>query len=98
MISSYNSVMTIIIRKLHPGESSIYREVRLACMKNATENFGTTYEEESSNPKLKFETFIENGSEDDFMFGAFDDERLICITGFHRMDRQRTRHRGEVVQ
>jgi ribosomal protein S18 acetylase RimI-like enzyme len=32
------------------------------------------------------------------MFGAFDEERLIGITGFNRMARQRAMHRGEIVQ
>ena len=90
--------MPIIIRKLLPHESYIYREIRLSCMKNASDYFGSTYEEEVLNPKLKFETFIEIKSPDHFMFGAFDDETLIGITGFHRMERQRDRHRGEVVQ
>jgi len=70
----------------------------LACLQNAPEHFGSTYEEEALNPKLKFETFIENGSQDHFIFGAFDDEKLVGIVGFDRMDRQRARHRGEVVQ
>src|SRR5919198_2934930 len=90
--------MSIIIRKLQPHESVIYREVRLACLKNAPQSFGSTYEEEVLNSKLSFETFIENGSPDHVMFGAFDDGRLIGITGFNRMARQRTMHRGEVVQ
>jgi RimJ/RimL family protein N-acetyltransferase len=90
--------MPIIIRKLQPHESAIYRQIRLACLKSASDYFGSTYEEEASNPKLKFETFIENRSRDHFMFGAFDDGHLIGITGFKRMERQRDRHRGEVVQ
>lgn len=90
--------MPIIIRKLQPHESSIYREIRLSCMKNASDYFGSTYEEEILNPKLKFETFIENDSQTHFMFGAFERDKLIGITGFHRMERQRDRHRGEVVQ
>ncbi len=90
--------MQIIIRKLGPHESAIYREIRLACLKNASDYFGSTYEEEASNPRLKFENFIENGSPDNFMFGAFDHDRLIGITGFKRMERERDRHRGEVVQ
>jgi ribosomal protein S18 acetylase RimI-like enzyme len=32
------------------------------------------------------------------MFGAFDEERLIGITGFNRMARKRASHRGEIVQ
>lgn len=90
--------MSIIIRKLEPHESAIYREIRLDCLKNASDYFGSTYDEEASNPKLKFENFIENASPDNFMFGAFDGDRIIGITGFKRMERLRDRHRGEVVQ
>src|SRR5215211_1217143 len=90
--------MSIIIRKLEPHEAAIYREIRLACLKNSSGYFGSTYEEEASNPKLKFEMLIENESPDNFMFGAFDHDDLIGITGFTRMIRQRDRHRGEVVQ
>src|SRR5215207_8530511 len=75
--------MSIIIRKLQSHESSMYREVRLGCLKNASDYFGSTYEEEVSNPKFMFETFIENGSPDHVMFGAFTEERLIGITGFN---------------
>ena len=90
--------MQIIIRKLEPHESATYREIRLACLKNASAYFGSTYEEEAATPRLKFETFIENKSTDHFIFGAFDDDTLIGITGFKRMERERDRHRGEVVQ
>jgi RimJ/RimL family protein N-acetyltransferase len=90
--------MPIVIRKLQPHESKVYREIRLACLKNASAYFGSTYEEEILNPKLKFETFIENDSPDHFIFGAFDVEKLIGITGFTRMNRKRDRHRGELVQ
>lgn len=90
--------MSIIIRKLQPHESATYRAVRLACLKNTPEYFGSTYEEEILNPKFMFEAFIENGSPDHVMFGAFDEERLIGITGFNRMARQRAMHRGEIVQ
>jgi len=90
--------MSIIIRKLQPHESGSYREVRLACLKNVPQYFGSTYEEEILNPKFMFETFIENDSPDHVMFGAFEEEQLIGITGFNRMARQRAMHRGEIVQ
>ena len=90
--------MSIVIRNLRPHESAIYREVRLACLKNVPEFFGSTYEEEILNPKLMFETYIEREDPDHVMFGAFDDEQLIGITGFNRMARQRASHRGEIVQ
>jgi ribosomal protein S18 acetylase RimI-like enzyme len=90
--------MSIIIRKLQPHESAIYREVRLACLKNAPEYFGSTFEEEILDPKFMFETFIETDSPDHVMFGAFEEERLIGITAFNRMARLRAIHRGELVQ
>lgn len=90
--------MDIIIRKLQPHQSAIYREVLLACLKNAPEFFGTTYEEAALTPKFSFETYIETNSQDHVMFGAFDGEPLIGITGFNRIARKRASHRGEVVQ
>ena len=90
--------MDIIIRKLQPHESTIYRAVRLACLKNAPEFFGSTYEEEVLNPKFWFETYIEADSPDHVMFGAFANEQLIGITGLNRMARKRANHRGELVQ
>ena len=90
--------MSIIIRKLRLDESANYRLVRLACLKNVPQYFGSTYEEEVLNPKFMFETFIEEESPDHVMFGAFDRKRLIGITGFNRMARQRAMHRGELVQ
>ena len=90
--------MSIFLRRLQPHESAIYREIRLACLKNAPQNFGSTYEEEILNPKFMFETLIENSSPDHVMFGAFDGYQLIGITGFNRMARQRAMHRGEIVQ
>ena len=90
--------MPIIIRRLQPQESGVYREVRLTCLKNVPQYFGSTYEEEILNPKFMFETFIEEASPDHVMFGAFDQVRLIGITGFNRIPRQRAMHRGEIVQ
>lgn len=89
---------TIIVRKLQPHESPLYRSIRLTCLKNAPDCFGSTYEEESAMPKLKFESHIEKDADEQFMFGAFDEGKLIGIVGFDRVERQRTRHRGEVVQ
>src|SRR5690242_18505745 len=89
--------MPVNFRRLLPDESLIYREIRLACLKASPQHFGSTYEEESQIHKLKFETYIEEASPDHFMFGAFDGRDLIGLAGFDRMERQRARHRGEVV-
>ena len=70
----------------------------MAGLINAADRFGSTYEEESLLLKLKFETYLENNSQDHFMFGALDDGKLIGIAGFNRMERRRAMHRGEIVQ
>ena len=88
----------LLVRKLQPQESSLYRLIRLACLTNSPDQFGSTYAEEASTPVLKFETYIEQGSSSRFMFGAFDGGELIGIAGFDRKERQRDRHRGELVQ
>lgn len=94
----YNFHMTITIRKLHPDESALYRAIRLQCLKTEPDHFGSTFEEESSMPRLKFESWIEQEDSDHIMFGALDGEKLAGIVGFMRQERQRTRHRGDVVQ
>jgi ribosomal protein S18 acetylase RimI-like enzyme len=79
-------------------ESLLYRALRLACLEKEPVHFGSTFEEESKIVKLKYESFIEWKLEDHFMFGAFDEAHLIGIAGFDRLDRLRTRHRGDVEQ
>jgi len=90
--------MKIVYRKLGAEDARSYRRVRLESLKNFPDNFGSTYEEESRTPKLKFETLIEESSVDCFMLGAFCEDQLIGLSGFIRAERRKTRHRGEIVQ
>jgi len=90
--------MEIIYRRLGRGDEKSYRHLHLESLKSFPDFFGTRYEEQSKVEKLQFETAIETGSEDNFMFGAFAGAQLIGIAGFRRGDRQKTSHRGELVQ
>lgn len=90
--------MQVVYRRLVKGDEGAYRQAHLEALKTFPENFGTLHRDQERIPKLQFETFIETGSEDNFMFGAFADDRLVGIAGFKRGDRPKTRHRGEVVQ
>jgi RimJ/RimL family protein N-acetyltransferase len=89
--------MQIIYRKLKSNEAQVFRRIRLECLQNFPENFGTIYEDEVVKPKLYFEEIIEQDSADVFFFGAFIDNELIGIAGFVRGNRTKTRHRGEIV-
>ena len=90
--------MEITYRRLGPGDEKAYRHLHLESLKTFPDFFGTRYEEQAKVEKLQFETAIETGSEDNFMFGAFAGPQLIGISGFRRGDRPKTRHRGELVQ
>ena len=90
--------MPIVYRRLQPGDESAYRRIHLESLKTFPDNFGTLYEDQAKVPKLQFETFIETGSTDNFMIGAFDEDKLIGIAGFRREVRPKTCHRGEIVQ
>jgi RimJ/RimL family protein N-acetyltransferase len=90
--------MNIHFRLLLASDSSEYRSVRLECLRTFPDNFGTAWEEENRQKELKFEKLLKSEDKDSFMMGAFDSERLIGLCGFHREDRMKTRHRGEIVQ
>jgi RimJ/RimL family protein N-acetyltransferase len=89
--------MQITYRKLKPTEAKDFRRVRLECLKNFPDSFGTLYEDEVGKPKLYFEELIEQDTPDVFFFGAFAGDDLIGIAGFVRGERTKTRHRGEIA-
>jgi ribosomal protein S18 acetylase RimI-like enzyme len=90
-------VAKIIYRKLKPTEAQDFRRLRLECLQNFPDSFGTLYEDEIGKSKLYFEDLIEKDVPDVFFFGAFAGVDLIGIAGFVRGNRTKTRHRGEIV-
>jgi len=88
----------VSIRKLLPHESAAYRSMRLESLQQCPAFFGTTYAEEAAITILPFEYDIQEENPSNFMLGAFVDTYLCGICGFKREARQRTRHRGELVQ
>jgi RimJ/RimL family protein N-acetyltransferase len=90
--------MRINYRRLNPGDSKDYRDIRLESLKNHPDSFGSSHEEESMNPKLSFENYIEEKNPYKFIMGAFDNERLIGICGFFQETQKKSRHRGTIIQ
>jgi len=90
--------MKISYRRLEPEDSKAYRIIRLECLEKHPENFGSIFREEKNKPKLAFETFIEEKAPDNFIFGAFDEDKLIGICGFAREPKKKTRHIGTIIQ
>lgn len=86
----------IIYRKLELDEIEQYHKIRLECLKNYPENFGTLFEEEEASTSFKFDNIIAQKNSTDFLVGAFKDNELIGICGFIQEKRHKTKHIGEI--
>lgn len=76
-----------------------YRRVRLSCLAQYPDNFGTTYEEEFDSQSLKLDKAINAADNNNFAFGAFSaDGKMIGICGFITTPGVMKQHRGEIVQ
>lgn len=67
-----------------------WRQFRLDVLKNSPENFGSSYEEESTWPDSELQnTLVKND-----IFGAFIGESLVSCAGFYILNSLKTKHRG----
>jgi len=89
---------SLVFRKLEPGDSAAYRELRLECLRAHPLTFGSLPEEEGAMATLPFEAAIERASVDASIVGAFEGDRLVGIVGMDRDPRRKTRHRGHIRQ
>ena len=89
----------IFYRQLTITDCDEYRRIRLECLKQYPDNFGSTYEEELNAQSLKLDNAIKGTDKGNFAMGAFTaSNKLIGICGLVRELRLKTRHRGEIVQ
>ncbi|MBS1730420.1 MAG: GNAT family N-acetyltransferase [Bacteroidetes bacterium] len=87
---------TIIYRKVKTTEIEFYHQLRLDCLKNYPQNFGTLYSEELVTTNYKFDKIINQELTNDFLMGAFKNEKLVGICGFIQAKRLKTKHIGEI--
>lgn len=90
--------MDISYRKLRASDIETYHEIRLQCLKDHPDAFGSTYEEEIKKEKFKFDDYISRNDEQNFLLGAFSREHCLGICGFIREEGNRRDHRGHLVQ
>lgn len=93
---AYCLSMVFNFRKLRNDDYEVYRLLRLDCLRNFPDNFGSSHDEEIETLSRKFQVFTARPASA-FLFGAFDEQKLIGMVGFKRFDRRKTRHRGEIV-
>lgn len=82
----------IAIRRLLPADAEAYRTLRLSALAESPDAFGSDVATESAAP---VETFADR-LRTSYVAGAFAAGRLAGIAGFRQLDREKTRHRGDI--
>ncbi len=83
----------ITFRQLKIEDAVNFRRVRLHGLQESPDSFGSSFEEERLLDLDEYVRRLEN-SQNNCVFGAFDDEELIGMVGFRRDYSQKTRHNG----
>lgn len=89
-------VNEIKFRKVSTSEMEDYHKLRLNCLKDFPQNFGTLYKEEIESANFKFDKIINQKATTDFLMGAFKNDELIGICGFIQEKREKTKHIGAI--
>jgi ribosomal protein S18 acetylase RimI-like enzyme len=82
----------LVIRRLQPADAEAYRTLRLAALEESPEAFGSDFATESAAPVERFADTIRSS----YLAGAFAGDRLVGLAGFRPLDREKTRHRGDI--
>ncbi len=82
----------IKIRQLNLEDAEAYREIRLRMLKENSESFGDSYEDNLSYGLSFFEGRIANSP----IFGAFDNENLVATAGYFIHQGQKIDHKATI--
>jgi ribosomal protein S18 acetylase RimI-like enzyme len=89
--------MTITIRKLTSDDCEAYRSCRLDALRDSPHSFASSYEEEAQmSNEIIHQKFAAHPPES-AVFGAFDGERIVGLTGIFREERKKRSHKMNIV-
>lgn len=91
-----NMEFDIQFRKRNKDDIENYHKIRLDCLQNYPDYFGTLYSDELNSSKFKYDKIITEKSSNDFLMGSFKNNNLIGICGFIIEKKIKTRHIGEI--
>jgi RimJ/RimL family protein N-acetyltransferase len=78
------------IRRLIPADARLYRDIRLEALRLSPEAFGSSFEQEHSQPPSYFEDIVAKAD----IFGAFSGGDLLGIAGFRAQPGAKQAHKG----
>jgi RimJ/RimL family protein N-acetyltransferase len=82
----------IQIRRVMPADAALYREIRLAGLKESPEAFGSTFGRENAQPLAWFCDRLRAFQ----VFGAFRSMALLGIAGFAIHEGEKEKHKGRL--
>ena len=85
-----------MIRQLDQNDSEAYFEVRLKGLQLHPEAFGTGAEDWSKATSEQVKSLLEKSSLDDFVLGAFQNNKLIGVIGLKREKKFSVGHKGTI--
>lgn len=85
-------------RRLTESDIQTYHDIRLSCLQAHPNSFGSTYEEEIKKKDFKFDGYLREGHQENFLLGVFAEGNCVGICGFIKEEGIRTKHRGHLVQ
>jgi ribosomal protein S18 acetylase RimI-like enzyme len=86
----------VTVRVLTRADAATFRALRLRALKEYTDAFTSSFEEDAQKPLAATEQRI-SGQDGNVFWGAFVEGRLQGIVGLTREPRAKARHKGDVV-
>jgi ribosomal protein S18 acetylase RimI-like enzyme len=84
------------IRRLTESDASSLWHLRLHALETDPNSFGESAEELRITTVEEYGSRLRSGGEENFIFGAFDGDKLIGMTGFYRERALKRKHKGGV--
>jgi ribosomal protein S18 acetylase RimI-like enzyme len=88
--------MTIEIRALGAQDAEAFWHFRLAALQQQPRAFGESAEEHRATSVDAFRRRLSSSSRENYVLGAFDQDRLVGTVGFGRNGRTKQRHKGRI--
>lgn len=87
----------MLLRLLTPHDVDAFRAMRIRCLEDHPEAFGSTPEDERAKSDEALRRLLTAAPEVGFFLGAFDDGALVGMMGLKRGDRGKYRHKATLV-